>query len=81
VRLIALLLAVMMMTGATAPAVGATDAISAVDDAQDHDAPLLPAPIAVVTPERRALGFLARSAPERGRLHAVRVFRPPRARA
>lgn len=81
-RWIALLLAVLMMTSTATPAVGTTaEAISAVDDARDLDAPVVPVPSTVAAPERREIARVAPPVPDRGRVHATAVFRPPRSPA
>ncbi len=77
-RVIALLLAVMMMTGARAQVWASPDVTSVVDDAPD-EGHALPVSVAVPLPERRELVCIeAPGSPARGRLHAVFVFRPPR---
>ena len=82
-RVIALLLAVVMMTGAATQVCASPDVTGAVD-AVDDDAPgpdpaVLPEPVAVPLPD---LGEpVDRCAPRPaapGRIHAVFVFRPPR---
>jgi len=79
VRVIALLLAVMMMTGARGQVWASPDVTSVVDDAPDRDVPVQPASVAVPLPERREpVCIEAPRSPARGRLHAVFVFRPPR---
>jgi len=79
VRVIALVLSVMMMTGAREQVCASPDVTSAVDDAPDLDTAVLPAPVDVPLPDRRSPvcveAPLARAC---GRMHAVLVFRPPR---
>jgi hypothetical protein len=79
VRLLALLLAVMMMTGTAAQVCASPDVAGAVDDAPDLVMPSLPEPVAVARPEHRPVVPIE-APPERapGRTHAVLIFRPPR---
>ena len=81
-RVLALLLAVLVMVGAAAQAYaqpGPGDSTSVIDDAPDAVLPVAPAPVVVATPERpaaaRAVPLPARVF---GRIHAVVIFRPPR---
>lgn len=86
--MIALLLAVVVVTGAAAQVWASPDTtsapISAPTSAIDDDGPgLLPAvllePVAVPLPDRREpVGTCAPRRDVPGRLHAVFVFRPPR---
>jgi hypothetical protein len=84
-RVITLLLAViMMMTAATS--VSASDLTSAdpiasiADDTPDMDTPVVPTVTPVVVPDRALVSpVVALAAPTIGRMHAVTVFRPPRA--
>jgi hypothetical protein len=80
VRVIALLLAVMMMTGAATQVCASPDVTSAVDDDfQSLDTPILPAPIVVPRPDRaQPVSACAPGTAVHGRRHAVLVFRPPR---
>lgn len=81
VRLIALLLAVMMMTGMAAElrASGPAVAAIALDDAPDLVMPSMPEPVAVVAPDHRPpVQIEAPDGPWPGRTHAVMIFRPPR---
>jgi len=81
VRIITLLLAVMMMTGAAGQvgaSPGATSAVC-VDDTPALDTPVLPEPVTVPLPDRQdPVCIEAPSAPAVGRMHAVLIFRPPR---
>jgi len=78
-RVIALLLAVMMMTAAAAQVYAQADTASEVDDAPDLMMPATPVPIAVAAPEGRDPARIeAPLSPACGRMHAVLVFRPPR---
>jgi len=79
VRVLALLLSVMMMTGAMGQVCASPDVTGVVDNAPDLDTPALPAPVAVPLPDRREPVCI--EAPLMcacGRMHAVLVFRPPR---
>jgi len=79
VRVIALLLSVMMMTGAVGQVCASPDVTSAVDDAPDLDTPALPAPAVAPLPDlREPVSIEAPPACACGRMHAVLVFRPPR---
>jgi hypothetical protein len=82
-RVITLLLAAVVML--TAAAVSQADFASpddvagAVDDSPDLDTPTIPAVVAVPTPDQRELtSVVDRPSLDRGRVHAVSVFRPPR---
>jgi len=78
-RVIALLLAVMMMTGSAVQVYAQADTASEVDDAPALLVPTAPVPLAVVAQEGRAPARIeAPLAPVSGRMHAVLVFRPPR---
>ena len=78
-RVVALLLAVMMMTGAAAQASAMADPASEVDDAPDLVMPIPPEPVAVAAPESRApVRIEAPLSPACGRMHALVIFRPPR---
>jgi hypothetical protein len=85
VRLLAFLVAVLMMTAAATPGSASFDpttAVTAIDDAPDAvdlGPAILPVPVVVPGPSRRAPVRVEapRSLP-RGRMHAVLVFRPPR---
>jgi hypothetical protein len=78
-RVVALLLAVMMMTGAAAQASALANPASEVDDAPYVVVPIAPEPVAVAIPERRAPARIeAPWAPACGRIHALVIFRPPR---
>lgn len=82
VRLIALLLTVMMMTGGVEHALGSPDSMTAIDDASELDAPVVPVQVTVVAIHpREPFGPNAAAPPEVGRIHAALVFRPPRAAA
>lgn len=78
-RIVALLLAVLMMTGAAAQVCASPDVASEIDDAPDQEMPIVPAMVAAPRP---GLGSpISIEAPRslgRGRLLAVFVFRPPR---
>jgi hypothetical protein len=80
VRVIVLLLAVIMMTGAmTQPASASPGVVTAVEPASDIDTPVMPEPVVLPAPERRApVRIEAPPASTCGRTHAVLVFRPPR---
>jgi hypothetical protein len=79
VRLLALLLTVVMMTGAAAQAAWASPEVPmAIDDAPDVGTPLLPEPVVVSTPDRAQARPHAHPLPAPGRRHAALVFRPPR---
>jgi hypothetical protein len=79
VRLIALLLTVMMMTGGVEQALGSPDSMTAIDDASELDAPVVPVQAAVAAiHHREPFGPSAAAPPEVGRIHAAFVFRPPR---
>lgn len=81
VRILALLLAVLMMTGAAAQVCAAPDVASEVeiDDVPELDTPVVPAPVAAPRPGLRApVSIEAPRSLGRGRLLAVFVFRPPR---
>jgi hypothetical protein len=80
VRLIALLLAVMMMTGTAAEVCAASDIIVAIDDAPDLDMPNLLEPSELARPDHRSpiQSSSAPGASALGRMHAVMIFRPPR---
>jgi hypothetical protein len=80
VRVIALLLAVLMMTGGLAQVVCASpDVAAAIDDAADVDVAMVPVVATVMPPPRRARADVAvPPSPAHGRKHAVLVFRPPR---
>ena len=73
----------MMMTGAaTQLAWASPDAATVVDDGHDLDAPIVPEVAVVPLPLRRlAVCVEAPPSPASGRMHAVLVFRPPRALA
>jgi hypothetical protein len=79
VRILALLLAVMMMTGTVAEVWASPDVTSVVDDTPDIDSPV---PLAEVAPPMLEPRLsTCTSAPllhSTGRMHAVLVFRPPR---
>jgi hypothetical protein len=80
VRVIALLLAVVMMTGAATQVCASPDVAGAVDDdAPGLDPAVLPEPVAVPLPDRREpVSTCAPRPVAPGRMHAVFVFRPPR---
>lgn len=79
VRLIALLLAVMMMTGTAAEVHAAPGIVVMIDDAPDQDLPSLPEPVDAARPDHRPPILIeAPRAPAPGRTHAVMIFRPPR---
>jgi hypothetical protein len=79
VRVIVLLLAVVMMTGATAQvACASPDVMTAVDDAPDLGTPIVPDPAVIPVPERRMPVRIEALPPAHGRMHALLVFRPPR---
>jgi hypothetical protein len=75
---VTLLLAVVMMTGATSPVdvPVADDVAGAVDAAPDVLVP--PAPVAIAQPPRMAMLLPDVPSGHAGRFHAVTVFRPPR---
>jgi hypothetical protein len=83
-RVIGLVLAIVMMTGAAVQVCASPGASSAAACAIDDDPPaldpaVLPSVVAVPLPDRRVPA--ASCAPHQdapGRLHAVFVFRPPR---
>ena len=82
-RLIAWLLAVIMMTAAAAQVCASQDVAgagaAASDDAPDVVMSAIPEPVAVARPEHRPIVQIE-APPERslGRVHAVLIFRPPR---
>ena len=86
VRLIALLLAIVMMTGAAAQVAGASPDVTgvvagAIDDAPGLDPPIVPEAVAVAMPVPDTEAPVVIEAPPSiasGRMHAVLVFRPPR---
>jgi len=79
VRILALWLAVMMMTGAAAQVWASPDVTSEIDDAPDLDTPDLPAPVPAPLPGlREPVSIEAPRSLGRGRLLALFVFRPPR---
>jgi len=79
VRLIALLLAVMMMTGTATQVCASPEVAGAIDDAPDVVTPVLPEPVAVARPDHRpAIQIEAPRSSSLGRSHAVMIFRPPR---
>jgi hypothetical protein len=80
VRVIAVLLAVLMMTGAATQVWAAPDVASAIDDdAPALDPAVVPEPVAVPMLDRQEpIGVCAPRRAPTGRLHAVFVFRPPR---
>ena len=79
-RVIVLLLAVILMTGTVAQtACASPDVVSAVEPAPDVDTPVMPEPALMPEPAGRGPDRSeVPSAPTRGRMHAVLVFRPPR---
>ncbi|HZJ66999.1 MAG TPA: hypothetical protein VFD36_26015 [Kofleriaceae bacterium] len=79
-RVIVLLLAAVIMTGAmTQGACASPDVVSAVDPASDVDTPVVPEPAVMSAPvPQRPVRIEATQAPALGRMHAVLVFRPPR---
>jgi hypothetical protein len=79
VRILALLLAVLMMTGAAAQVCASPDVVSQIDDAPDLETPVVPAVVVVPRPGLRTpISIEAPRSLGRGRLLAVFVFRPPR---
>jgi hypothetical protein len=78
VQMIALLLAVLMMTGGTAQVCASPEVTSLVDDAPELDAPILPARVTAPPVLREPVCIEAPRCLARGRTHAVFVFRPPR---
>jgi len=80
VRAIALLLAVLMLTGVAGQVASASpDAVSAVDDVPDVDTPALVESAVMLAPERQPpICVDGPRASTHGRMHAVLVFRPPR---
>jgi hypothetical protein len=79
VRLIALLLTVMMMTGTAAQVCASPDVAGAIDDAPDLVMPAVPEPVEVARPAHRPVVQIeAPPEPGLGRMHAVLIFRPPR---
>jgi hypothetical protein len=84
VRVIAWLLAVVMMTGAViqadaAPMTASSEVASASDDGLVQDPSILPVPVAVARPPRwEPVRLAAAPSISHGRAHGVRVFRPPR---
>jgi hypothetical protein len=78
---IALLLAVLMMTGGLAQVISASpDVAAAIDDAADVDVAMVTEPATVMPPQHRTTADVAvPPSPAHGRRYAVRVFRPPRA--
>jgi len=87
-RVITLLLAVVLMTTA-ATSVSASDLTTpdavaniVADDTPDVDTPVVPAATTVVIPDRLLVQLPSEPvALDAGRMHAVTVFRPPRATA
>lgn len=81
-RVISLVLAVLMMTAAASQVCASPAVAGVVDDAPDADLalPAPPPPLAVPEPERggEQASACMPEAPLVGRIHAVRVFRPPR---
>jgi hypothetical protein len=79
VRVIAVLLAVLMMMGFGAQVVHEiAEVASVVDDAADPNPPVVSAPVAEPPPRDPTAAGTATLAPVHGRMHAVLVFRPPR---
>jgi hypothetical protein len=80
VRVIALLLAVLMLAGVAGQVASASpDVVCAVDDVPDGDAPALVESAVMLVPELQLpIRFDGMRAPALGRMHAVLVFRPPR---
>jgi hypothetical protein len=80
VRVIVLLLAVTLMTGTMVQtACASPDVVSAVEPAPDVDPPIMPDLALMPEPGGRAPDRSeVPTAPTRGRMHAVLVFRPPR---
>jgi hypothetical protein len=80
VRVIVLLLAVILMTGTVAQtACASPDLMSAMEPVPDGDTPAMPE--STLMPEAARRGpdrSEVPTAPTRGRMHAVLVFRPPR---
>ena len=77
-RVLTLLIAIVMMAGATSPVdVPVADDASAVDLAATPDAAVPPA-IAITEPPRVAVLPADPPVDHTGRFHAVTVFRPPR---
>lgn len=79
-RIIVLVLAVLMMTGAAGQAVEASPEVaSLIDDAPNQDPPILPVQVMVPLLDLQApIRTCAPRSRSRGRMHAVFVFRPPR---
>lgn len=82
-RIVALLLAFIMLTGVmagTASELRAADLAGAVasDDAPDVVVPSLAEPVAIARPDHRPVASIEAPAEPAGRSHAVRIFRPPR---
>ena len=69
-----------LMTGTVAQTAGASpDVVSAVEPAPEVDTPVMPEPAVMPAPAGRGPDRSeVPSAPTRGRMHAVLVFRPPR---
>jgi hypothetical protein len=79
VRVLAWLLAVLMMTGTAAQVCASPDTAASIDDAPDLVMPATPEPVAVARPVYRPVAQIeAPRAPSLGRMHAVLIFRPPR---
>jgi hypothetical protein len=80
VRAIVLLLAVLMLTGLAGQVASASpDAVCAVDDVPDVDAPaFVESAVTLALEHQPPIGVDEPHASTRGRMHAVLVFRPPR---
>ena len=79
-RVLVLLLAVILMTGTVAQtACASPDLVSAVEPVADVETPIMPeSTLMPGSGDRGSDRSEVPSAPTRGRMHAVLVFRPPR---
>lgn len=76
-RIVALLLAIVMMAGCAAQLCDGPDVISVVDDVPDMVAPRL-AGVELARPDHRPATAIEAPLAPAGRAHAVLIFRPPR---
>ena len=77
-RIVALLLTVMMMTGTAAQVYAQADVAGAVDDTPDLVMVRAPEPVAIARPDHRPSAPIEAPLAAPGRPHAVTIFRPPR---
>jgi hypothetical protein len=79
-RIVALLLAIVMMAGTATQVCAAPgiDVAAAVDDGADVAAPSFSEPVAVARPDHRAAASIEAPEAPPSRAHAVLIFRPPR---